>query len=59
MDSTQLNDQLTIKDYFAAKMLQAIATHTAFSNEEAEKIAAICYEMADVMLKVRKTYVKD
>lgn len=49
---------MTLRDYFAAKTMQGIFSHTGGYNPEwAENgidIAEVCYEMADAMLRARK-----
>lgn len=59
------NRGLTIKDYFAAKVLSAVmaspeqmAIITKAANERgmdrSDGIAQVCYEMADAMMEARK-----
>lgn len=52
---------MTLRDYFAAKAMQAFLTNDAIANsvntssEWLMKTAITSYEMADAMLKVRET----
>ncbi len=41
---------LSVRDYFAAMALQALAT----SNRDDDAIATVCYQLADAMLAARK-----
>ena len=44
---------MTLRDYFAAKVLQAYLADPAFSNVTQGTIARLAYDMADAMLKAR------
>ena len=51
-------DGMTLRDYFAAKVLAGIWTNseilTTFKHgQESEEIAMVAYEQADAMLKAR------
>lgn len=49
-------EELTLRDYFAAKAMQAVIANSMCSDKEATfyiEVAEISYEMADEMLKVR------
>ena len=53
------HDGLTLRDYFAAKVLAGMWTHseilkTLKCGQESEEIAMAAYEQADAMLKARK-----
>lgn len=45
---------LTMRDYFAAKAMQAICTHPAATNWTNEGVAIAAYQQADAMLKFRR-----
>jgi hypothetical protein len=49
---------MTLRDYFAAKAMQALITsrHTDYENGwyDEEMVAKSAYEMADAMLKARR-----
>ena len=48
-------DGMTLRDYFAAKAMQAILTHKEAFNDMGEtQIAEMAYNQADAMLKARK-----
>ena len=57
---TPYNPGMTLRDYFAAKAMQAFLTNDAIANsvntssEWLMKTAITSYEMADAMLKVRE-----
>lgn len=46
---------MTLRDYFAAKAMQATISHSgiSFISDNQSSIAVVCYEMADAMLKAR------
>ena len=43
---------MTLRDYFAAKAMQAMLTKHGFYDDESQ-LAGWCYETADAMLKAR------
>ena len=48
---------MTLRDYFAAKAMQAVIANAMCSEKEAvfyDEVSAISYEMADAMLKARE-----
>lgn len=52
---------MTMRDYFAGQVLPTIADHsTYFENLEGEgygeKVARVCYQLADAMLKQRDQF---
>ena len=49
------NDGMTLRDYFAAKAMQAFTTHVGWkvTQELFEEIAEGAYRQADAMLKAR------
>ena len=44
---------MQLRDYFAAKAMQAYLTHEQAANNVADIVAGWSYEMADAMLKAR------
>ena len=44
---------MTLRDYFAAKAMQGILASWEKDTCMYEEVSAICYEMADEMLKAR------
>ena len=44
---------MTLRDYFAAKVMQAAINRNGFYDDE-EEFANYCYETADAMLKARE-----
>ncbi len=53
------HDGLTLRDYFAAKVMEGIWTNseilaTLKRGQESEEIAMLAYEQADAMLKARQ-----
>lgn len=46
---------MTLRDYFAAAALKGQAHRFAHPHEHRELLAQDCYEIADAMLKARKT----
>jgi len=49
---TQALQGMTLRDYFAAKAMQAILSDPNYSNPD-DKLAASSYYIADAMLKAR------
>ena len=47
---------MTLRDYFAAKVVNGILANSAteIRPEDMPQVAAVCYAMADAMLKARK-----
>lgn len=48
---------MTLRDYFAAKAMQAVIANAMCSEKEAvfyDEVSAISYEVADAMLKARE-----
>jgi hypothetical protein len=45
---------MTLRDYFAAKVLQTYLADPAFSNVTQGQIARLAYDMADSMLEERE-----
>ena len=45
---------MTLRDYFAAKAMQAIVTQPTWETCPVEKVACWSYEQADAMLKARE-----
>jgi hypothetical protein len=48
------NGGMTLRDYFAAKVMQAYLADPAFSNVPQGEIARLAYDMADSMLEARE-----
>ena len=48
------NQGMTLRDYFAAKVLQTYLADPAFSNVTQGTIARLAYDMADSMLEARE-----
>ena len=46
------DDGITVRDYFAAKAMQAMETRNASGTDHSRAIRA--YEMADAMMKARE-----
>lgn len=49
-------DDMTLRDYFAAKAMEAVIANAMCSEKDAvfyDEVSAISYEMADAMLKAR------
>lgn len=45
---------MTLRDYFAAKVMQGICAHSdTWGLPSADKIAKVSYELADAMLRAR------
>ena len=47
------NDGMTLRDYFAAKAMQAILSDPSYSSPD-DKLAEASYWIADAMLKARE-----
>jgi hypothetical protein len=45
---------MTLRDYFAAKAMQAMVTDASWQGGTCKTVAAVSYEMADAMLKARE-----
>ncbi|WP_267399031.1 hypothetical protein [Pseudomonas sp. GM_Psu_2] len=45
---------MTLRDYFAAKAMQAFNANPDFTNDNVRKIAELAYLQADEMLKARE-----
>jgi hypothetical protein len=52
-DDASGSEGMTLRDYFAAKAMQAALSRHGFYDDEPQ-FAAWCYETADAMLKVRE-----
>jgi len=50
---TNISTGMTLRDYFAAKAMQAILGDPDYSNPD-DKLAAASYSIADAMLEARK-----
>jgi hypothetical protein len=46
-------DGMTLRDYFAAKAMQALIWNQDVDLDSKEDVATVAYEYADVMLKAR------
>ena len=46
---------MTLRDYFAAKAMQAVLTNHKLEDCDDDVVAKNCYQMADFMLKARNT----
>jgi len=54
--AVQREDGMTLRDYFAAKAMQAAATNpTGADGFTFEERAALAYQQADAMLKARQS----
>ena len=52
---TPITDQgMTLRDYFAAKAMQAVLTNHKLEDCDDDVVAKHCYQMADFMLKARQ-----
>jgi hypothetical protein len=53
---TPYQSGMTLRDYFAAKAMQAVISNLeeAFSPEEFNELSEVFYQMADAMLKARE-----
>jgi len=47
------NHGMTLRDYFAAKAMQAVLTNHKLEDCDDDVVAKNCYQMADFMLKAR------
>jgi hypothetical protein len=45
---------MTLRDYFAAKAMQAMVTDPSWQGGTCKTVASVAYEMADAMLKARQ-----
>ena len=52
---TPYNPGMTLRDYFAAKVMQGICASDPVSAMTNERIAKESYDLADAMLKARET----
>ena len=52
--ATPFLEELSVRDYFAAKAMPIAATFYDTSDEVCNEAAAWCYKMADAMLEARK-----
>ena len=50
---TMEDDGITLRDYFAAKVLQGFCAAPDFTWDDEERLAKRCYEFADAMLAER------
>jgi len=48
------DDGITVRDYFAAKAMQAVLTNHKLEDCDDDVVAKNCYQMADFMLKARE-----
>ena len=48
------NHGMTLRDYFAAKAMQAVLTNHKLEDCDDDVVAKNCYQMADFMLKARE-----
>ena len=48
------NQGMTLRDYFAAKVMQAILTNHRLEDCDDDVVASNAYQMADFMLKARQ-----
>jgi len=47
-------DGMTLRDYFAAKAIQAILTSPSWMENKPSTLAKMSYEIADAMLRARE-----
>lgn len=47
-------DGMSLRDYFAASVIQGIYANRDFTHENQERMARVAYAMADAMLAARK-----
>ena len=52
-DALRLRNGMTLRDYFAAKAMQAYLTHQQILGTDLNTVAKWSYNVADTMLKVR------
>ena len=50
---TPYNPGMTLRDYFAAKAIQAILTSPSWMENKPSTLAKMSYEIADALLKAR------
>lgn len=50
---TPYNPGMTLRDYFAAKVLQGLIADPSWNGLTTGSVAATAYEVADIMLKAR------
>ena len=48
-----VSDGMTLRDYFAAKAMQGLLSHTSNGNASDKNIAEWAYSQADAMLRAR------
>jgi hypothetical protein len=53
-DGTARNEGMDLKDYFAAKAMQALITRWGSTGFNTNEMAKSAYEMADAMMKARE-----
>ena len=51
---TTMSDGMDLRDYFAAKAMQALLTRETRISEDAMLYAGAAYDVADAMLKARE-----
>ena len=51
---TPYNPGMTLRDYFAAKAIQAILTSPSWMENKPSTLAKMSYEIADAMLRARE-----
>lgn len=44
---------LSLRDYFAAKVMQGLCAHTVWGNKPYDEVAEVAYKQADAMLLER------
>ena len=52
--SSGYNEGMTLRDYFAAKAMQALLTRETRISEDAMLYAGAAYDVADAMMKARE-----
>jgi len=50
---TEYSKGISLRDYFAAKAMQAVLTNHKLEDCDDDVVAKNCYQMADFMLKAR------
>ena len=48
------SEGMRLRDYFAAKAMQALLGHEESTLQNDAEVAELCYQMADAMLKARE-----
>jgi hypothetical protein len=48
------HDGMTLRDYFAAKAMQAFLTRDSLTDLPKEKLSKFAYSMSDAMMEARK-----